>query len=222
LTDLLESVLAKQELLLSSLTNEEVEIKAVFYIKTDEEGETKPSAGAPVKLRKISPEFKLFMKDKPDFILIFDYHAWKHVSPEKREPMIHETLRRISVERNQAGALKLRTLPHAIQTDIATAQCYGAWNPALVQMKDALRQRLMPYGTSENDDPEAYNHLAGKVKKPTEEPAAETSETAEAEVAAAEAGEAAEAAEEAAPEKETLPTRTNRRRRPAVGQEEAD
>src|SRR4051812_14682303 len=108
LTELVDEVLHKPEHSeFGPIRDVDLTILPCFVIRTDEDGQTKAGKGDPVKLKKISDLDRLFMKDKPHYIVVVDYGVWENAPDEQRMAMLHACLMQISVEHTDGGKIKL-------------------------------------------------------------------------------------------------------------------
>lgn len=157
----------------ADLVEDEVAILPCFCIRTNDDGENVDYKWPPVKAKKVDEAMRIFMPEKPHYVLIVDYTYWKDVQPAQCEAAIHEALCSINVTKTDAGDLKLKTVPPEIVTYARTLKRYGPYRQTLQDaadfftVRDGMRkntERLLPNmdDTEDSEEPE---------EKPEEKPA---------------------------------------------------
>jgi hypothetical protein len=155
---------------LQALRDAGVQIESCFFIKTDENAVSKQSKGAVVKLKKVPDEFKLFMKRKINYVLIFDHSAWEELSDKQRRACIHHALWRIEVKHNDSGKLKLGNKQPEIVTDLETIRQFGQFNTVITELTKALRVNIEK-NSSSNLPHESKDAVVSQAKPAIDEDA---------------------------------------------------
>jgi Putative phage metallopeptidase len=121
-------------------------IKPCLRVRLDKDGQTQPCKGIPVKLKRVSPIERLFIRDRAHFILVVDYHAWETGNEKSRGALIHHALMQIAAEKSEDG-IKISTRKPDIVEFTATVERFGAFSDVLLNLREAFRRspsRLMP------------------------------------------------------------------------------
>ncbi len=104
--------------------------------KTDKEGETRPTSGAPVVVRRVSPCDAVFMAGF-HFKLYVDMHRWDEANGTQRRAMVHRALLRINAEVKEAGVKYSMRRPD-VETYQANVVRFGAWEEPLMLLRENL------------------------------------------------------------------------------------
>jgi hypothetical protein len=104
--------------------------------KTNKDGDTLPTSGPPIVVRKIGPADVVFMPGF-HFKVYVDIHRWDATNDQQHAAMVHRALLRIVVEVKETG-VKYSTRRPDIETFQANVARYGAWEEPLILMRDNL------------------------------------------------------------------------------------
>lgn len=121
---------------LSPLRDHKIRVLACFVIDTDDDGEPKAGKGDPVVLKKVGDVERTFLKDKAQFILVVDYHAWNGWSDKLRTAYLYDELIGISVEKTEKG-VKIKRVPPGVRTHTSSVARFGAYTKPLQELMDA-------------------------------------------------------------------------------------
>lgn len=135
-----------------------VSVVACLKVRMDADGESQPCKGDPVTLKKVGAVERLFMSEKPHYMLIVDFHAWDTSDQRRRMAMIHRGLMRISADRTEQG-VKLGTRKPDVVEFTRTVERFGAFSDTLLNCREAFRNsmhRILPK-IETDDDPEDQN-----------------------------------------------------------------
>ena len=141
LTDFVEKLLLNSEIVgLSPLRDHKVKVAACFVIDTDDDGEAKAGKGAPVVLKKVGEVERTFVKDRAQFILVVDYHAWNSWNEKLRHAYLYEELISISVEKTEKG-IKIKRVPHDVNTHVSSMALFGPYTKPLQDLVEAYANK---------------------------------------------------------------------------------
>lgn len=126
-----------------SLRDNEVVILACYADRQDKEsGEPKPVSGGPVKLLKVPPVYRPFMKHKPHYILLVDKNAWAEMQDVERQARIHQVIWQVEASPSDDGEIKLKSRKPDIVTNLVTARRFGSWNKPMSDLYEYLNEGL--------------------------------------------------------------------------------
>ena len=185
LTKAVSGLLGNESLpLLSPLRDNEVIILCCMKVVMDDEGETEPPEGGPVKLKKLSDLERLFVEGNAHYILTMDYHFWKHASACQQTARLYDELRTIRPEPSEKG-LALKKWKPTINVKFAdTLEYFGPFDDETLVMRDAMKhgsKRLKDFvddiaasGATGKSNPEPEPDTEGEPEpEPEPEPAPE-------------------------------------------------
>jgi len=146
------------------LVDGEVRVAACFVIRMNDDDETIPPKGAPVKIVKVPPALQVFMagKIKPSFILVVDKHWWDNSPDKTREGAVGRYLYRIEIQKTDDG-LVLKKTQFDIQESSKAIVRYGRFDEPSNNLADLLtsmtsshiRRKAEPKPEPEPEDPDA-------------------------------------------------------------------
>ena len=121
------------------LIDAEVRVAGCFVTRTDKDDQTLPPKGAPVALKKVSPEMQIFMsgKTKPSFVLVVDRYWWDHTNEGAREQMVGRFLSLVSVDKSTDG-VKVKKEKFDIQESSKALKRYGTRDAQSAQLRDIM------------------------------------------------------------------------------------
>lgn len=139
LTKAVSGLLSNEEVPLADLRDNGVIILCCFKIRMDDDGETEPPKGSPVKLKKLSDLERLFVTDNAHYILTMDYHFWKNSNQQQQLATLFDLLMDIKPEASEAG-LKLSKRDSDVPfRHAATVQLFGSWNEAVLLVRESFK-----------------------------------------------------------------------------------
>jgi len=152
---------------LSALRENEVVILCCMKVRMDDNGETQPPKGNPVKLKKLSDLERLFVEGNAHYILTMDYHFWKNANEQQQMAHLYDELRTIKPEPSEKG-LALKKWEPTVNVKFAdTIEYFGAFDDETLQLRNAMKnvsKRLKDF---------SVEPPAAEAEVPTAEPATE-------------------------------------------------
>lgn len=73
-----------------------------------------------------------------DYIIEVWYGFWMNATPSQKEALVYHELKHIRGKENDEGEMIWSIMEHDLEEFIDVAKKYGTWNPALVDIKNAL------------------------------------------------------------------------------------
>lgn len=156
---------------LQALRENEVVILCCMKVVMDDDGETEPPEGGPVKLKKLSDMERLFVEGNAHYILTMDYHFWKHASERQRTAKLFDTLLDIKPEPTEGGLKLKKRAPDVDVKHAATLALFGAYDEPTLLLRDAMKdvsRRLKDY-VDDIATPEPEAAPAGEEPSPESE-----------------------------------------------------
>jgi len=101
--------------------------------KVNKDGETQPTSGPPVVVRKISPADAVFLPGF-QFKIFVDMHRWEAANADQHIAMVHRELERIVVEIKESG-IKYSIRRPDVQTCFENVARFGAWEKPLLVLR---------------------------------------------------------------------------------------
>lgn len=124
---------------LQALRDCEVVILCCMKVRMDDDGETEPPKGSPVKLKKLSDVDRLFAEGNAHYILTMDYHFWKHATEKQQMAKLFDELMDIKPEPTEAG-LKLKKREASVDVKhVETLELFGAFDEPTLLVRDAMK-----------------------------------------------------------------------------------
>ena len=124
---------------LQPLRDNEVNILCCFKVRMDDNGETEPPKGCPVKLKKLSDLERLFIEGNAHYILTADYHWWKNSNERQQAAGLFDTLMDIKPEPTESG-LKLKKRESGIPVKHPeTLALFGVYDEPTLFLRDCMR-----------------------------------------------------------------------------------
>ena len=141
LTKAVSDLLADESLAdLQPLRDHQVIILCCVRTRITQDGETKPCKGSPVKLKKLSEMERLFIPDNAHYILMADYHWWKHANVRQQTAKLFDNLLTIQPEPKEGGGLTLKKREPVIDVKFTeTLAYYGAFDHCTLLLRDAMK-----------------------------------------------------------------------------------
>ncbi len=125
---------------LAGLRENKIRVLACFSIRTGDDGETQPCKGEPISLKKVSDVERIFVKDKAQFILVVDYHAWEQWNEKLRTACIYHHLVSLDVQKGEHG-IKIKRVKCPVQVHTQEAARFGAYSQPLLELVEALKDK---------------------------------------------------------------------------------
>lgn len=124
---------------LQDLRDNSVGILCCMKVRMDDDGETEPPKGSPVKLKKLSELERLFIQNKAHYILTMDYHFWKHADRRQQWSKLFDELRDIKPEMTEAGLKLKKRLPSVTVKHVTTLELFGAHDDVTLSIRNAMK-----------------------------------------------------------------------------------
>ena len=124
---------------LQALRENEVIILCCMKVVMDEDGETEPPTGGPVKLKKLSDLERLFIQDNAHYILTMDYHFWKEANERQQMARLFDALMDIKPEKTDAGLKLKKRQPGIEMKHPQTYGYFGAFDEPALVLRDAMK-----------------------------------------------------------------------------------
>lgn len=124
---------------LEPLRDNSVVILCCMKIRMDDEGETEPPKGSPVKLKKLSDLERLFVEGNAHYILTMDYHFWKTADMKQQWKGIFDELMDIQPEPTEAGLKLKKRAPTVPNKHVETYELFGACDDATLAVRNAMK-----------------------------------------------------------------------------------
>ena len=119
------------------LREQAVKFLCGFILKTTKEGESQPTTGDPVIVKKISSADQIFLEGH--YKLYADKTRWDEASSTNRKAMLHRALMRIEVSVSEDNKVKLKARKPDVSEFQTTVSRFGAWTEDLIAMRDNLQ-----------------------------------------------------------------------------------
>ncbi len=105
-------------------------------VKTDKEGETLPTTGEPVIVRRVGPADAVFIQGH--FKVYICNTRWDEASELQRKAMLHRALMRVDVEKGEES-IKIGMRKPDVCTFQQTIVRFGAWEDDLIILRNNLQ-----------------------------------------------------------------------------------
>lgn len=118
---------------------------ACFLIRMDDDGQSLPGKGKVVTIKKVAPDFQVFMRPKAHFVIIVDYHWWNKCNERERTGTVVKTLTRVRLEDDENG-VKVGLNGWDIEETFASLETSGVYNETTSRVKeimDKVRNRML-------------------------------------------------------------------------------
>jgi hypothetical protein len=135
---------------LESIREQELVILSLLVIRTSTKGE--PIEGKrPVVCRKLPPEIKTLTGGH--YLILGDHYFWTHQDEIKKEAALFSALMTIDISINKYGSLVLKRRNPDIVEHTATLRHFGAYQPHLIDLRDALKSAAKQFAENQQAKP---------------------------------------------------------------------
>ena len=124
---------------LQALRDNSVIILCCMKVRMDDDGETEPPKGGPVKLKKLSDLERLFVDGNAHYILTVDYHFWKNSNQKQQWKKLFDMLMDIQPEPTDKGLKLKKRAPTCDTKHVETYELFGACDDASLAVWDAMK-----------------------------------------------------------------------------------
>jgi len=138
LTNTVSSMLSNIEKL-QALRDNNVVILCCMKVRMDDDGETEPPKGSPVKLKKLSDLERLFVEGNAHYILTMDYHYWKNSDQKQQWKKLFDELMDIQPEPTETGLKLKKRAPTCSTKHVESYELFGACDDETLAVRDAMK-----------------------------------------------------------------------------------